>query len=220
MSPPTIRVLIADDHPVMRAGLVALLGSLPDLEVVAVVADGREAIDAVLRHRPQVVLLDLQMPRLDGLGALREISRLAPDVAVCVLTMFDDDDSLFAAVRAGACGYLLKGAEQEDIARTVRAVSAGEAVFGPGVAARILAQLTAPVAVPRPFPQLSDREFQVLEALAAGRTTAAIADRLGLAAKTVSNLVSAVLTKLQVSDRTRAALLARDAGLGRGDRPV
>ena len=220
MSPPTIRVLIADDHPVMRAGLVALLGSLPDLEVVAVVADGREAIDAVLRHRPQVVLLDLQMPRLDGLGVLREISRLAPDVAVCVLTMFDDDDSLFAAVRAGARGYLLKGAEQEDIARTVRAVSAGEAVFGPGVAARILAHLTAPVVAPRPFPQLSDREFQVLESLAAGRTTAAIADRLGLAAKTVSNLVSAVLTKLQVSDRTRAALLARDAGLGRGDRPV
>lgn len=210
-----IRVLIADDHPVMRAGLAALLDSLPDIEVVAVVADGREAVDAVLAHRPDVALLDLQMPRLDGLGALREITRVAPEVALCVLTMFDDDDSLFAAVRAGAKGYLLKGAEQEDIARAVRAMVAGEAVFGTGVAARILDRLTAPPAAVRPFPALTDREFQVLDQLAAGLSTAAVAARLGITGKTVSNQVSAVLAKLGVADRGQATTLAREAGLGR-----
>lgn len=210
-----IRVLIADDHPVMRNGLAALLASLPDIEVVAAVADGREAIDAVMRHRPDVALLDLQMPRLDGLAALHEITRVAPDTALCVLTMFDDDDSLFAAVRAGARGYLLKGAEQDDIARAVRAMHAGEAVFGPGVAARILRQLTAPPTPTRAFAQLTDREYEVLDLLAAGHTTSVIAGRLGLAAKTVSNLMSAILAKLRVADRTQAAMLARDAGLGR-----
>lgn len=210
-----IRVLIADDHPVMRNGLAALLGSLPDIEVVAVVADGREAIDAVLRHRPDVALLDLQMPRLDGLAALEEMNRIAPDTALCVLTMFGDDDSLFAAVRAGARGYLLKGAEQDDIARAVRAVHAGEAVFGPGVAARILRQLTAPATPVRAFAELTDREYEVLDLLAAGHPTSAIAGRLGLAGKTVSNVMSAILAKLRVADRTQAAILARAAGLGR-----
>lgn len=214
-----IRVLIADDHPVMRAGLAALLGSLPDIEVVAVVADGREAIDAVLRHRPDVALLDLQMPQLDGLGALREISRLEPEVALCVLTMYDDEDSLFAAVRAGARGYLLKGAEQEDIARAVRAMVAGELVFGPGVASRILRQLTAPPEKVRAFPELTDREFLVLEQLAAGRRTSQIAGQFGIAGKTVSNVVSSILAKLGVADRNEAASLARAAGLGQTGPP-
>jgi DNA-binding NarL/FixJ family response regulator len=211
-----IRVLIADDHPVMRAGLAALLRSVDDMDVVAVVSDGRQAVDAVLSHRPDVALLDLQMPNLDGLGALREITRLAPGTAPCVLTMFDDDDSLFAAMRAGARGYLLKGAEQEDIVRAVRAVHAGDAVFGPGVATRILRQLTEPVTTARAFPQLTPREYEALDLIAAGRPTAAIANRLGIAAKTVSNIVSSVLVKLQVSDRAQAAAQARDAGLGQG----
>lgn len=147
-----IRVVIADDHPVMRYGLAALLGSLEDMEVVAVVADGREAVKEVVLLKPDVALLDLQMPNLDGFAALREISRLVPATALCVLTMYDDDDSLFAAMKAGARGYLLKGAEQEDIARAVRAVCAGEAVFGPGVAARVLQHLTVPATpATRPF---------------------------------------------------------------------
>ncbi len=211
-----IRVLVADDHPVMRAGLTALIGSLDDMEVVAVVADGRQAVRDVVLHRPDVALLDLQMPELDGFGALREIRRLAPATALCVLTMFADDDSLFTAMKAGAQGYLLKGAEQEDIARAIRAVHAGEAVFGPGVARRVLQQLTAPAPSPRPFPSLTDRELAVLDLVAAGLPTAVVAVKLGIATKTVSNLVSSVLNKLQVADRVQAAVMARDAGLGRG----
>lgn len=214
-----IRVLIADDHPVMRNGLAAVLGSLGDIEVVAVAADGREAIKEVVLTKPDVALIDLQMPNLDGFGALREISRLVPGTALCVLTMFDDDDSLFAAMKAGARGYLLKGAEQDDIARAVRAMHAGEAVFGPGVAQRILQQLTAPPFPARGFPELTAREYEVLDLLAAGLATSAIAGRLGIAAKTVSNLVSNILSKLCLADRVQAAVVGRDAGLGRGNPP-
>lgn len=210
-----ILVLIADDHPVMRNGLAALLGSIDDMEVVAVVADGREAVKEVVLHQPDVALLDLQMPNLDGFGALREISRLVPSTGLCVLTMHDDDDSLFAAMKAGANGYLLKGAEQEDIARAVRAVHAGEAVFGPGVARRVLQQLTAPpVAAARAFPQLTQREYDVLDLLAAGQPTRTIAETMGVAPKTVSNLISSILGKLHLADRAQAAVVARDAGLG------
>ncbi len=211
-----IRVLIADDHPVMRNGLAAVLGSLGDIEVVAVAADGRAAVKEVMLTRPDVALIDLQMPHLDGFGALREIRRLAPGTALCVLTMFDDDDSLFTAMKAGARGYLLKGAEQDDIARAVRAMYAGEAVFGPGVAQRILNHLAGPPApTARGFPQLTEREYEVLDLLAAGLTTAAIAARLVIAPKTVSNLTSTILGKLCVTDRVQAAVVARDAGLGR-----
>ena len=133
-----IRVVLADDHPVVRAGLEALLSSLPGIEVVGVAATGREAIREVVTTRPDVAVLDLQMPDLDGFAATRELARSAPDVAVLVLTMFEDDDSVFAAMRAGARGYLVKGAEQEEIARAIRAVAAGEAIFGPGVARRVL----------------------------------------------------------------------------------
>jgi DNA-binding NarL/FixJ family response regulator len=212
-----IRVLIADDHPVVRQGLVALLGSLEGFEVVAVATNGREAVREAVLTRPDVILLDLQMPELDGFGALRELSRVAPESAVCVLTMHEDDDSLFAAVRAGARGYLQKGAEQEDIARAVRGMAAGEAVFGPGVAQRVLGQLTASSArsaAANPFPQLTARELDVLDLLAAGVPSADIASRLGLASKTVSNNVASVLAKLHLSDRAQAAVVARQAGLG------
>ncbi len=214
-----IRVLIADDHPVMRNGLAAVLGSVGDMEIVAVASDGREAVKEAVLTKPHVALIDLQMPNLDGFAALREINRLVPGTALCVLTMFDDDDSLFAAMKAGAQGYLLKGAEQEDITRAVRAVHAGEAVFGPGVAQRILQQLTAPARPARGFPELTDREYEVLDLLAGGLTTRAIADRLGIAPKTVSNLVSNTLGKLRLADRAQAAVVGRDAGLGRGSRP-
>ena len=133
-----IRVVLADDHPVVRAGLAALLGSLQGIEVVGVASDGREAVREVVLQRPNVAVLDLQMPGQDGFAATREIARVAPEVAVLVLTMFDDDDSVFAAMRAGARGYVVKGAEQEEIGRAIRAVASGEAIFGPGIAQRVL----------------------------------------------------------------------------------
>ena len=210
-----IRVLVADDHPVMRSGLSALLSSLPDIEVVAVAADGAAALKEAVLHQPDVVLLDLQMPGVDGFEALRRLSASVPSTAVCVLTMLEDDDSLFAAMRAGARGYLLKGAEQEEIERAVRSVAAGEAVFGPGVAERVLGQLTSPSRPDRAFPELTAREHEVLDLLAAGQLPSTIAQQLGLSPKTISNVVSAVLTKLQVADRAQAVLRARDAGLGR-----
>lgn len=209
-----IRVLVADDHPVVRHGLVALLESLEEFDVVAVAGDGHEAVRAAVVHRPDVALLDLTMPGLNGFAAIREIRRLAPEVAVCVLTMHDDDDSLFAAMQAGARGYLLKGAEQDDIARALRAVARGEVLFAPEVAGRVLGRLASPPAA-APFPQLTPRELQVLDLIAAGRPTADIARQLGLSRKTVSNNVSTILAKLGLADRTQAAVVARDAGLGR-----
>lgn len=213
-----IRVLVADDHPVVRSGLVGVLSSLEGFDVVAVAADGRAAVREAVIHRPDVALMDLKMPDGDGFTAIRELGRVAPTVRICVLTMYDDDDSLFSAMRAGAHGYLLKGSEQQDIARAVRAIAAGEVIFGPGIAARILDQLAAPSAVGPPstaFPDLTARELQVLDLLAAASSTATIAKRLGLSSKTVSNHVSNILTKLHVADRTQAAMRARDAGLGR-----
>ncbi|MFZ2017027.1 MAG: response regulator transcription factor [Nocardioides sp.] len=209
-----IRVLVADDHPLMRQGLTALLDSLDGIHVVAQATNGHEAVREAVLHRPDVILLDLQMPDADGFTALREISRALPGTPVCVLTMFSDDDSLFTAMRAGASSYLLKGAEQEDIERAVRGVAAGEAVFGPGVAQRVLTQLTAPPRAREPFPQLTPREREVLDLLAGGRPPKDISTTLGLAPKTISNTISSILTKLQVTDRAQATIIARDAGLG------
>ncbi|MFG1819493.1 response regulator [Kribbella sp. NPDC049174] len=209
-----IRVVLADDHPVVRAGLSALLTSLPGIEVVGVAATGREAIREVVTSRPDVAVLDLQMPDLDGFAATRELARSAPDVAVLVLTMFEDDDSVFAAMRAGARGYLVKGAEQDEIARAIRAVAAGEAIFGPGVARRVLSFFSAPPPAAEPFPELTTRERQILDLLAAGLSNTAIANRLDLAAKTVANNVSTIFTKLGIADRATAIIQARNAGLG------
>ncbi len=211
-----IRVLVADDHPVVRSGLVGVLTSLEGFDVVAVAADGREAVREAVLHHPDVALMDLQMPGTDGFTAIRELARVAPSVGVCVLTMYDDDDSLFAAMRAGARGYLLKGAEQEEIARAVRAIAAGEVIFGPGIAVRVLTQLTSPAPGPSAaaFPDLTARELEILDLLASATPTAEIARRLDVTSKTVSNHVSNILTKLQVADRTQAAFVARQAGLG------
>ncbi|MET9276101.1 response regulator transcription factor [Kribbella sp. NPDC003557] len=208
-----IRVVLADDHPVVRAGLAALLSSLPGIEVVGVAATGRDAIREVVTTRPDVAVLDLQMPDLDGFAATRELARSAPDVAVLVLTMFEDDDSVFAAMRAGARGYLVKGAEQEEIARAIRAVAAGEAIFGPGVARRILTFFAAPPPTD-PFPELTTRERQILDLLAAGLSNPAIAARLDLSPKTIANNVSTIFTKLGTTDRPTAIIQARNAGLG------
>jgi DNA-binding NarL/FixJ family response regulator len=210
-----IRVVIADDHPIVREGMSALLASLPGFEVVGVAKTGREAVKEVVTTRPDVAVLDLQMPDLDGIAATKEIVRAAPNVAVLVLTMFSDDDSVFAAMRAGARGYLVKGAEQDEIARAIRAVAAGEAIFGPAVAQRVLGFLTGSSTPDVPFPELTAREHQILDLLAAGLSNGAIATKLGVAIKTVANNVSAIFTKLQVADRAQAIIRARDAGLGR-----
>jgi DNA-binding NarL/FixJ family response regulator len=198
-----------------------VLSSLEGFEVVAVAADGQEAVRESVLHRPDVALMDLRMPGTDGFTAIRELARVAPDVRVCVLTMYDDDDSLFAAMRAGAHGYLLKGAEQDEIARAVRAIAAGEVIFGPGIAVRVLHQLNAPPAqaAASAFPELTARELEILDLLAAATPTGAIARRLEVSTKTVSNHVSNILAKLQVADRTQAALKAREAGLGRDPGP-
>ena len=211
----TIRVVLADDHPVVRTGLAALLGSLADVEVVAVAADGNAAVREVVVHRPDVAVLDLQMPGLDGFGATRAIARAAPETAVLVLTMFDDADSVFAAMRAGARGYVVKGAEQDEIIRAITAVAAGEAIFSPGVAERVLRFFAAPPVEAYPFPDLTAREREILGLLAAALPNAQIAVRLGLSPKTVANHLSSIFTKIQVADRTSAIVRARDAGLGR-----
>jgi DNA-binding NarL/FixJ family response regulator len=210
----TIRVLIADDHPLVRQGLQAALAPVPEVEVVAEAATGAAAIREALLHQPDVVVMDLQMPELNGIEATRELGRALPSAAVLVLTMFDDDDWVFAAMRAGARGYVLKGAEHHEIARAILAVAAGEAIFGPAVATRVLAYFAAPPATPTPFPELTAREGEVLDLIAAGQTNHQIADQLGLSGKTVANHISAIFAKLQVADRTQAILRARDAGLG------
>ncbi|HVL86247.1 MAG TPA: response regulator transcription factor [Pseudonocardia sp.] len=214
MADRILRVVLADDHPVVRDGLASLLGSVPGVEVVGTAATGRGAVRAAVTLRPHVAVLDVQMPDLDGVGAAREIARAAPDVAVLMLTMFDDDDSVLAAMRAGALGYVLKGASQQEIVRAIHAVAGGEAILGPGVARLVLARLTAPQARADPFPELTPREREVLGLLAAGLPTTTIGARLGLAPKTVTNHASAIFTKLQVGSRAEAVERARRAGLG------
>ena len=211
-----LRIVIADDHPIVRDGLSALLSSVPGFTVVGQAGNGRLAVREVLLTRPDVVLLDLGMPELDGFEATRQIVRASPGVAVLVLTMHDDDDSVFAAMRAGARGYLLKGAEQEEIIGAIRAVAAGEVIFGPGAATRVLKLLSGgPREARRPFPELTDRELGILDLIAAGLSNAAIAQRLSIAPKTVANHASGIFTKLAVAGRSEAIVRARDAGLGK-----
>jgi len=214
-----IRVLIADDHPLFRDGLSALVDEGPDTELAGSATTGTEAVDLAIATQPDVVVMDLHMPGLNGIEATRRIVADSPHVAVLVLTMFDDDDSIFSALRAGARGYLLKGADQEQIRAAIRAAANGEIIFGTQLAARMLAYFTAgATAPPQAFPQLTDREREVLDLVAQGRANAAIAAKLGLSQKTVRNHVSNILTKLQVADRAQAIVQARDAGLGRQSR--
>jgi DNA-binding NarL/FixJ family response regulator len=217
VSEPILRIVVADDHPLYRRGLAALLGAQPGWEVVAQAEDGLGAVIEVHAHQPDVVVMDLSMPGLDGIEATRRITRASPHVAVLVLTMYEDDGSVFSAMRAGARGYLLKGADHTEIVRAVGAVADGEAVFGAAVAARILEFFTAsrPRETEVVFPQLTAREHQVLDLIAAGRSNAELAASLVLSPKTVRNHVSNIFSKLQVADRAQAIVLARDAGLGR-----
>jgi DNA-binding NarL/FixJ family response regulator len=214
---PSIRVLIVDDHPLFRDGIRALLGSLLETETIGEASDGRTAVAMVDALTPDVVLMDLQLPEMHGIEATRRIVAVHPEVAVLVLSMSDDDESVFAAMRAGARGYVLKGADHDEIHRAIVAAAAGEAIFGPAVARRLMALFT----VPRTrgpgsdaFPELTERELEILELIARGNANATIAERLGLTLKTIRNHVSSILNKLQVVDRATAIVRAREAGLG------
>jgi DNA-binding NarL/FixJ family response regulator len=212
----TLRVLVVDDHPTFRRGLGALLASLPDVELVGEAADGEAAVECAAALEPDVVVMDLDMPVLGGVEATRRIVAAQPSVAVLVLTMLDEDESVFAAVRAGARGYVVKGADTDDVLRALESVARGDAVFGPAVASRVLSYLTRPLSARDPllFPELTDREREVLEHMARGLSNGEIARRLFVSPKTVRNHVSNVFTKLQVSDRVEAMERARRAGLG------
>jgi DNA-binding NarL/FixJ family response regulator len=213
-------VLIADDHPLVRQGLRAVLGSAADMDVLAEASDGDDVVRLAAELAPDVVVMDLQMPGLHGIEATRQILARRPGTAVLVLTMFDDDYTVFAAVAAGAAGYLLKGADGADIVTAIRAAAAGQAVFGAALARRMRRWLGAgPAAAELPFPQLTERERLILDGVAAGLTNAQIGQRLFLSAKTVANNVSTILAKLQIAERGQAIVRAREAGLGRADPP-
>ena len=211
-----MRIVLADDHPVVRRGLRALIDTLDGLEVVGEATDGEEAVREAQLLRPDVVLMDVRMPGLDGVEATKRVRAACPETAVLVLTMYDEDATVLAAMRAGASGYLLKGADQEEIAAAVRAVAAGQTIFGPGVAAHLLDVFAGGVAAgaPVPFPELTERERTILDLLAAGSRTAAIAEQLFLSPKTVSNHLTSIFAKLEVADRSAAIVRAREGGLG------
>ena len=212
----TVRVVLADDHPMVRYGITAVLADAPEVSVVGEAADGESLLAAVAEHRPDVVVTDLDMPGMGGAEATARLRASHPDLAVLVLTLHEDDESLFAALRAGARGYLLKGADRAELVRAIQSVAAGEAVYGAAVATRIVRFFTGAREeyAAQVFPELTDRERDVLELLAVGRRNSEIATALGLSDKTVRNHVSNVLLKLQVPDRTAAALKARESGLG------
>jgi DNA-binding NarL/FixJ family response regulator len=211
-----LRIVLADDHPLFRHGLRQLLEQVGGHVVVAEAGDGEQALAAVAATGPDVVVMDLTMPRLSGLEATRRVAREHPGTAVLVLTMNEDDASVFAALRAGARGYVLKGCDGTEFLRAVRAVAEGEALFGPAVAARIAGFLAGgPPTAREAFPELRAREREVLDLLAAGHSNAQIAARLYLSPKTVKNHITAIFDKLQVADRAQAIVAAREAGLGR-----
>jgi DNA-binding NarL/FixJ family response regulator len=211
-----LRVLVVDDHPLFRDGMRGLLDSVADTEVVGEAANGEEAIAQARAHQPDVILMDLNMPgALNGIEATRAILHDSPRANVLVVTMYEDDESVFAALRAGARGYVLKGASQAETLRAIRAVGNGEAIFGPGVAARVMRFFATPppATAARLFPELTEREREVLRLIAQGQTNEHIADHLVLSLKTVRNHVSNICGKLQVADRTQAVIRAREAGL-------
>jgi DNA-binding NarL/FixJ family response regulator len=210
-----IRILIADDHTLFREGLVALFDSIDEVEVLGTYADGEQVIQAAEELQPDVILMDIQMPGVNGIEATRQIVQKSPHIGVIVVTMFEDDDSVFAAMRAGARGYVLKGADQQDILRAIQAVGRGEALFGPSIATRLMNFFNPPApALREAYPELTEREREILDLIALGLSNGEIAERLTLSLKTVRNHVSNIYNKMQVTDRVQAALRAREAGFG------
>jgi len=213
----TIRIVIADDHPLVRTGLSTILAAVPGFDVVGLAANGREAIEQAATLRPDVVVMDLQMPDVSGVTATREILSANPETRILVVTLFADEDSVFLALRAGARGYVLKDVDETELIEAVRAVARGTGIFSPTVASRVLDSFNSP----RPtrthaaFPNLTDREREILDLLAAGRSNGQIARDLDLSPKTVANYASTIFAKLQVTDRAEAIIRAREAGLGK-----
>ncbi len=221
MNQPTkpISVLVADDHPVFRRGMRAILGAEPDTELVGEATDGEEAVARALELHPDVILMDLNMPNVNGIEATRRILEANPETAILMLTMFEDDKSILAAMRAGAHGYVLKGADGAETLRAIHAVANGEAIFSPTITRRLTGYFATPggdskASSVQAFPNLTEREHEILSLIAEGYTNTAIASRLYLSPKTVRNYVSGIFTKLEVSDRSRAIVRTREAGLG------
>ncbi|WP_144555377.1 response regulator transcription factor [Bacillus sp. X1(2014)] len=212
-----MRILIVEDHPMFRDGLLKMLETVDEFEVVGEAASGEEAVELAERLTPNIILMDINLPKISGIEATKRIVTKTPDIGILVLTMYDDDSSVFAAMRAGARGYLLKEANRNEIVRAIQAVSEGEAIFSPAIARRMMFYFEAKMKVSRVdvFPQLTDREREVLDHIAKGKNNAEIASNLGLNQKTVRNHVSNILSKLQASDRAQAIIMAREAGLGK-----
>ena len=210
-----IRIVIVEDHPLYRKGLRTMIDNVPRFTLAGEAADGLTAVELVLETRPDVVLMDLQLPGQGGIAAIREITAAIPELRILVITLYEDDDSVFAALRAGARGYILKDTDEDDMVRAIRAIAVGESLFSPPVASRLLASFAQvrPVA-PSPFPALTERERDILHLMAQGRSNTAIADELYLSVKTVANNVSNIFGKLRVADRSEAIVRAREAGLG------
>jgi DNA-binding NarL/FixJ family response regulator len=211
-----LRVLIADDHPLFRNGMRALLGADLATEVVGEATTGEEAVTLADSLQPDVILMDIQMPGISGIEATRQILRVSQHIRILMVTMFEDDQSVFTAMRAGARGYVLKGAHPDEMLRAIQAVGSGEAIFSPSIATRMLEFFSAlkPTVFPQPLPELTERERTILDLIAQGQSNAVIAKQLALSPKTVSNYVSSIFSKLQVADRAQAMLRAREAGLG------
>src|SRR5215467_15655789 len=211
MAEETLRILLVDDHPMMREGLRALLNSLPGMTIVGECDNGEEAVAQVLDLQPDIILMDLHLPRQSGIEATRRIVQASPHVGVLVLTMLEDDDSVFGAMRAGARGYLLKGAGKEEVIRAINVVAAGEAIFSPPIAQRLVQYFAnmRPVIPASAFPELTEREREVLALIVDGKSNPQIAEMLSLSPKTVSNHISNIFSKLQVLDRAQAVTRAR-----------
>ena len=213
----TLRILVAEDHPLFRKGMISLLSSMPEFEVVGEAATGEEAVTRASELQPDVILRDLQMPEVNGIEATRRLLRENQGVRILVVTLFEDDDSVFMALRAGVRGYVLKDSDEEEMVLSIRAVGKGEAIFSPAIATRVLAYFAASHsggAPPQAFPTLTAREREILKLIAQGQPNPSIARQLSLSTKTVGNYVSNIFTKLQVADRAQAIIRAREAGFG------
>ncbi|GHO72197.1 DNA-binding response regulator [Ktedonobacter sp. SOSP1-52] len=218
MTSEPLRILLVDDHPLVRSGLRALLTSIPEMKVVGEASNGEEAIAQAAELQPDIILMDLNMPGINGIEATRRIVQTSPRIGILALTMLEDDASVFASMRAGARGYLLKGADQADVLRAISVVAHGEAIFSPSIAQRLMQYFAnmQPILPQSAFPDLTEREREILGFIAQGKSNAEIAEELVLSSKTVSNHVSNIFSKLQVVDRAQAVLRARQAGLGQG----